>query len=99
MTVLLPSFSILVLSVILTYAIISYQNFFLEKEFEEDKNSYIKNQKSIIQNEVSKIFDLIDFKNKVIQIRLQKKVENEMKSFYSIVESVYLTYKDTKTKE
>lgn len=99
LTVLLPSFSILVLSVILTYAIISYQNFFLEKEFEEDKNSYIKNQKSIIQNEVSKIFDLIDFKNKVIQIRLQKKVENEMKSFYSIVESVYLTYKDTKTKE
>ncbi len=99
LTVLVPSFSVVFLSIILTYAIISYQHSFLEKEFQKEKQDYIKYQKNIIKNEVEKVFDLIDYKNKITQLRLQNQIQNEMESFYSIVNSIYELNESSKSKE
>ncbi|MCK5293179.1 MAG: cache domain-containing protein [Arcobacteraceae bacterium] len=99
LTIFIPIISLLLLSIILTYSIINYQHDFLEKEYISEKESYIKSQKELIENEVNKVFELIEFKKQTIHLRLKKQIKNNLNSYYSIIDAVYTQNKDTKTKE
>jgi len=99
LTIFIPLVSILILAGILTYAIIDYQQDFLEKQFNKEKTQYIESNKALIKDEVNRVFDLIKFKKDSIYIRLKDRIENEMKLFYSIVNTLYEQHHKTKTKE
>ena len=99
LTVFIPLISVVLLSTVLTYSIISYQHSFLDKEFKKQKDDYIKAQKEIIKQEVVKVFDLIDYKNSNTNVRLQNQIKNNMDSFYTIIQSIYNQYKNTKSND
>ncbi len=98
LTVFIPLISVILVAAILTYSIISYQHNFLDEEFIKEKNNYISSQKQLISNEVNKIVDLIVFKDGTINERVQKDILNNSNSYYTIINSIYNMYKNTKSK-
>ena len=98
LTIFVPIISLILLATILTYSIIKYQHDFLDKEFIIEKENYLKSQKEIIKSEVNRVFELIEFKNENIHLRLKKQIKNNLNSYYTIVRTVYEQNKETKTK-
>ena len=99
LTVFIPLVSVILVAIVLTYSIISYQHNFLDEEFIKEKEKYISSQKQLISNEVNKVVDLIVFKDGTINERLQKDIKNNSNSYYTIIDSIYSNYKDTKSKK
>ena len=99
LTVFIPLISVILVAAILTYSIISYQHNFLDEEFIKEKEKYISSQKQLISNEVNKVVDLIVFKDGTINERVQKDIKNNSNSYYTIIDSIYSNYKDTKSKK
>ncbi|MEA3553658.1 MAG: cache domain-containing protein [Campylobacterota bacterium] len=99
LTVFIPLISVILIAGILTYSIISYQHTFLDEEFIKEKDKYISSQKQLISNEVNKVVDLIVFKDGTINERVQKDIKNDSNSYYTIINSIYNNYKDTKSKK
>ena len=94
-----PSIFILILSVLITlFFYFEQKNDFLEEKKRIEHNYIIEN-KTIINQEVNRVYNVIQQLRKTTEIELKESIKNRVTEAHSIATAIYNKYKNTKTKE
>ncbi|PHR72976.1 MAG: histidine kinase [Arcobacter sp.] len=84
--ILTPIVTIIILFIVILYYFIKSQNDYFLKESHLLEQEYINKQKVVLQNEVSGIFDYINYHKKLMIKNIKKDMELQMQAFINLLE-------------
>ena len=94
-----PPIFIIFLSLTLTFFFYyDNKNTFLEEKTNIEKN-YLTANNNAIKEEINKVYDFIEKLQKSTEIELKNSIKERVYEAYSIINSIYTKYKNTKSKE
>jgi signal transduction histidine kinase len=94
-----PSIFLFILSVLITLFFYFEQKTNFLEEKKKIQNNYIIQNKSIINQEVNRVYDFIKQLEKTTEIELKESIKNRVYEAHTIATSIYNKYKDVKPKE
>ncbi|WP_298754217.1 cache domain-containing protein [uncultured Arcobacter sp.] len=80
---------ILTISLILTYMFIQQKNEDLKKDIESIKNTYLEENKRVVQNEVLRVYDYIQFNVENSEKELKKLLKEKVYEVHNLATNIY----------